>query len=89
MTDKMVLVVGAAVGFFLVPPLARANPAVVNGFLLLVLFSSLLLNRDRWLPYLSQLSGAYGSNQSGGVGQVGSGSTATGSGRIGIGVNRK
>jgi hypothetical protein len=46
------------VGFFLIPPLARANPTLVNGFLLLVLFSVLLIRRDRWLPYLEQFGKA-------------------------------
>lgn len=57
-SDKAVLIVGALIGFFLIPPLARANPALVNGFLILVLFSTLLLRRDRWLPYLEQFSNA-------------------------------
>jgi len=57
-SDQVVLLVGAVVGFFLVPPLARANPVLVNGFLLLVVFSVLLIRRDRWLPYLDQLSKA-------------------------------
>lgn len=43
------------IGFFAVPMLADLNPTLVNGFLMLVLFSSLLLNRDVWLPYMKQL----------------------------------
>jgi hypothetical protein len=57
-SDKVVLLVGAIAGFFLVPQLARANPPVVNGFLLLVLFSALLIRREQWLPYLNQFSQA-------------------------------
>jgi hypothetical protein len=51
-----VLVLGLVVGLFVIPPLARAMPVAVNGFLLLVLLGSLLINRDRWLPYLAQFS---------------------------------
>lgn len=57
-SEKAVLVIGAVVGFFLIPPLASANPTLVNGVLLLVLFSTLLIRRDRWLPYLNQLGNA-------------------------------
>jgi hypothetical protein len=64
--DKVVLLVGIVFGFFAIPPLARANPALVNGFLTLVLFSSLLINRDRWLPYLNQLGGAASGTGGGG-----------------------
>jgi hypothetical protein len=55
-SDRAVLLIGAVVGFFLIPPMARSQPTLVNGFLLLVLFSTLLIRRDRWLPYLDQLS---------------------------------
>lgn len=55
-SDQYVLIVGLIVGFFVIPPLARANPPLVNGFLFLVLFSSLLYNRNRWLPYFQQFS---------------------------------
>lgn len=51
-------VAAAIVGFFAVPMLAGVSPTLVNGVLLLVLFSSLLLNRDRWLPYMRQLEGS-------------------------------
>ena len=46
------------VGFFAIPILADMNPTLINGFLMLVLFSSLLLNRDVWLPYMKQLERA-------------------------------
>lgn len=49
-------VAAALIGFFLVPMIADASPTFVNSFLLLVLFSSLLLNRDRWLPYMKALN---------------------------------
>lgn len=49
-------VAAALIGFFAVPMLADASPRFVNSFLLLVLFSSLLLNRDRWLPYMAKLN---------------------------------
>jgi hypothetical protein len=57
-SDKTVLIVGVVLGFVLVPPLARANATLVNGFLFLVLFSSLLYNRERWLPYFTQFTNA-------------------------------
>lgn len=56
----MVLAIGVMVGFVLVPPLARANAQLVNGFLFLILFSSLLYHRTIWLPYLEQFSTAAG-----------------------------
>lgn len=60
MSDKMVLGIGIVIGFVLVPPLARANAPLVNGFLFLILFSSLLYHRNIWLPYLEQFSKAAG-----------------------------
>lgn len=65
MSDQAVLIVGLGIGFFLIPPMARANPTLVNGFLFLVLFSSLLYNRNRWLPYFAQFSSAAQKSQKG------------------------
>lgn len=73
MTDKTVLFAGVVIGFVLIPPMARANAQLVNGFLFLVLFSSLLYNRERWLPYLAQFSRAASGSQS----SSGSGSGAS------------
>jgi hypothetical protein len=51
-------IAAAFIGFFLIPVLAEASPTFVNGVLLLVLFSSLLFNRNSWLPYLGKLEGS-------------------------------
>lgn len=59
-SDKVVLITGVLIGFVLVPPLARANAQLVNGFLFLILFGSLLYRRDRWLPYFAQFTKAAG-----------------------------
>jgi hypothetical protein len=56
--DQGVLVIGLIVGLFAIGPVARAAPTLVNGFLILVLFSSLLYHRDRWLPYLERFAQA-------------------------------
>lgn len=56
MGEKGAVVVAIAVGYVLVPPLARAWPPLVNGFLFLILFGSLLNRKDVWLPYLEGLS---------------------------------
>lgn len=48
-------VAAALIGFWAVPMLADAAPVWVNGFLLLVLFGSLLYNRERWMPYARRL----------------------------------
>lgn len=48
-------IAAAFIGFFLIPVLADASPTLVNGVLLLVLFSSLLYNKDSWVPYLAKL----------------------------------
>jgi len=61
---KGLLLAGLLVGFFIIPPLANASPKVVNGFLLLVLFGSLLFNRDRWLPAFERFSGTVSSSSS-------------------------
>jgi len=66
--EQGILAIGLLVGLFVIPPLARSSPVVVNGFLTLVLLGSLLYNRERWLPYLAQFSGAVG----GGTGHGGS-----------------
>lgn len=55
MDDNAVWIGAVIVGFFAIPVLADVNPPLINGFLLLVLFSTLLLQRERWLPYLLQL----------------------------------
>lgn len=63
MSDKTVLAIGILIGFVVVPPMARAWPVAVNGFLFLILFASLLMHRDRWLPYLEQFSDATRASQ--------------------------
>lgn len=50
---RALLVVSLALGFIIVPIMARAFPVFVNGFLTLVLVGTLLLNYRRWLPYLA------------------------------------
>ncbi len=55
MGEKGAVVVAIAVGYVLVPPLARAWPPLVNGFLFLILFGSVLNRRDVWLPILESL----------------------------------
>lgn len=60
MSDKGVLFGAVIVGFILVPPMARAWPTLVNGFLFLILFGSLLMHRDVWLPYLDTTARAAG-----------------------------
>lgn len=73
-SDTAVLFTGVVIGFILIPPLARANAVLVNGFLFLILFSSLLLHRDIWLPYFATFGKATSSkptiNAQGGVGTV-------------------
>jgi hypothetical protein len=56
--NRALVVVGAVLGFVLVPPLARAAPVVINWFLLLVLLGSLVVNQARWIPWLTALSQA-------------------------------
>lgn len=53
LSPDAIRVAAVVVGFFVVSPLARWNPVLVNGFLLLVLLSSLLLTQARWLPYIT------------------------------------
>ena len=55
MGEKGAVVVAIAVGYVLVPPLARAWPPLVNGFLFLILFGSILNRQDVWLPILESL----------------------------------
>jgi hypothetical protein len=55
-SNKAVVFAAIVVGFVLVPPLARANAPLVNGFLFLILFGSLLNRRDVWLPYIGQVA---------------------------------
>lgn len=55
MNNQALWVAAALVGFFAIPVLADLSPTAVNGFLLLVLLSSLLLTQETWLPYLRQL----------------------------------
>lgn len=61
----VLLFAGFIVGLFAIRPLANVSPPAVNGFLLLVLLSALLLQRDRWLPYLTAFN-AGGASSSGG-----------------------
>jgi len=58
--NQGILVIGFIVGLFVIQPLARSSPVLVNGILALILFSSLLFASDRWLPYLAQFSKATG-----------------------------
>lgn len=58
MGEKGVVVGAIVVAYVLVPPLARSWPTLVNGFLILILFASILMHSNIWLPYLNQLSGA-------------------------------
>jgi len=53
---KGLLIAGLLFGFFIIPPLANANPKVVNGFLLLILVGILLMNYERWLPLLDRFN---------------------------------
>jgi len=57
-SNDAVVIGGLAVGFFLVPTVAGAAPEVVNGLLLLILLGALLLNSDKWLPFLTQFGNA-------------------------------
>lgn len=57
MGEKGIAIAAIAVGYVLVPPLARAWPSLVNGFLFLILFGSILNRRDVWLPLLARLGG--------------------------------
>jgi hypothetical protein len=52
------IVGGVAVGFFIIPFAARIAPVLVNSLLFLTLIGALLLNSERWLPYLAGFSGA-------------------------------
>lgn len=56
--NRAIVLLGIAVGFLLVPSAASFAPELVNGVLLLILIGIILGNADRWLPYLSQFSGA-------------------------------
>jgi hypothetical protein len=58
MGNQAVVVGGIVVGFFLVPMVAGAAPEIVNGVLLLLIFGTLLMNSDRWIPYLEQFGNA-------------------------------
>lgn len=60
MSDKAVLFGAVVIGFILIPPMAKAWPTLVNGFLFLILFGSLLMHRDVWLPYLDTTARAAG-----------------------------
>ena len=58
MSNDAVVVGGLVVGFFLIPTVAGAAPEIVNGLLLLILLGALLLNKDRWLPFVTQFGNA-------------------------------
>ena len=67
-SETAVLFGAVVIGFVLVPPLARANASLVNGFLFLILFASLLMHRDVWLPHLATVSRAAGGSGTGTIG---------------------
>ncbi len=54
--DRALVAIGLAAGFVLVPRLANAAPAVVNSILLVILLGALLINEERWLPWLKRLA---------------------------------
>jgi hypothetical protein len=57
-TNHGIVIAGIVVGFFLVPMLADMSPTIVNSILLLSLLAALLMNSDKWLPYLKQFGNA-------------------------------
>ena len=56
--NQAIVVLGIAVGFFVVPVLAKVSPELVNGVLALILIGVILMHSDQWLPLLNQFGGA-------------------------------
>jgi hypothetical protein len=57
-SSHAVVIGGIIVGFIVIPMVAGAEPEIVNGLLLLMLFGALLMNSTIWLPYLKQFGNA-------------------------------
>lgn len=64
--SQAIVVIGIVVGFIAVPALASAAPTLVNGLLLLMLVGALLMNSDRWVPFLAQFGNAVSAPTKGG-----------------------
>lgn len=58
MGNPPIILIGIVAGFWIVPFVARVNPVLVNGFLLLLLTGIVFGNADRWLPYLAAFGNA-------------------------------
>lgn len=63
------LVVVVLAGFVLVPTIAKAQPTLINGFLILLLVGVVLGNSSKWLPYLNAVN-KQGTASSGGGSRI-------------------
>lgn len=85
MNEHFVVLMGIAVGFFVVPALA-SQPGlteIVNGILLLLLLGALLVNSKQWLPAFNAFGNAINTSPTGLAAKPGAAQTQSGSGTQG------
>jgi hypothetical protein len=58
MGNQVIIVCGILVGFLAIPIVAGAAPEIVNGLLLLLLIGAILMNSEKWIPYLAAFGDA-------------------------------
>lgn len=57
-SDRALIAFGIVIGFLVIPRLAYSAPVAVNSILLVILLGALLINEERWLPWLRRLANA-------------------------------